>query len=37
MTRNWIVRGFCLALAMVTLGGCVILPVGRHYHPSYYR
>jgi hypothetical protein len=37
MTRNWILRGVCLALATLTLGGCIILPVGRHHHPYSYR
>lgn len=35
MSRNWIVRGICLGLALVTLGGCVIVPVG-HRRPVYY-
>jgi hypothetical protein len=35
MSRNWIVRGICLALAMVTLSGCIVVP-GHHHRPVYY-
>ncbi len=35
MSRNWIIRSVCLAFAMVTLGGCVVVPV-RPYRPVYY-
>ena len=35
MTRNWMIRGICLALAAFSLGGCVVVPV-RPYHPVYY-
>lgn len=38
MTKNWMIRGLCLALAAISLGGCVVVP-GRpfYHHPYYYR
>lgn len=36
MAKNWILRAACLALASLTLSGCIIVP-GRHYErPVYY-
>jgi hypothetical protein len=36
MAKNWIIRGFCLALAALTLSGCIVVPEGRRHHPTYY-
>ena len=35
MAKIWFLRGLCLALATVTLAGCVIEPV-RPFRPVYY-
>jgi hypothetical protein len=38
---NWTKRtlqGFCLALAAISLAGCVVVPGrGGYYHPYYYH
>ncbi len=37
---NWMVRGLCLALAALSLAGCVVVPARGYYRPApvyYYR
>ena len=35
MKRIWLLRGICLSLVAITLGGCIIEPV-RPFRPVYY-
>jgi hypothetical protein len=38
--RNWMIRGLCLAVLAVSLGGCVIVPERGFHRPApvyYYR
>ena len=36
MRQNWLIRGLCLALAAISLGGCVVIPARPFYRPAYY-
>jgi len=35
MTKNWMIRGLCLALVALSLGGCIVVPEG-HRRPIFF-
>jgi hypothetical protein len=35
MSKNWMVRGLCLALVAMSLTGCIVVP-GGHHHPVFF-
>ncbi len=36
MTKSWMIRGFYLALAALTLSGCIVVPERHFFRPPYY-
>jgi hypothetical protein len=36
MIKHWTIRLMCMALAAITLSGCVIVPARHAYRPVYY-
>ena len=35
MTKNWMIRGLCLALVAMSLSGCIVVPE-HHHHPVFF-
>jgi hypothetical protein len=36
MTKNWMIRGLCLALVAMSLTGCIVVPERGHHHPVFF-